>query len=272
MGTSNFHYRDTLYALDTYVSADAAECTCDQEALAATCDHESDCPAIDGYHDESIYDDVKAELMHAFKEVKAKQATCIYEVGGEWTNDNRNFDGHIIGRAYYDVDKLAYTLGIENIEFDLNLTIGDDYCLRPGYYSGFNFDRITCRYADYATDELDALSDAIHERLYKYDEAYINEWIADREEEVEDGSFDTLNDACEAYGLEIPTHLDLPTEIDDLFYYIADLIYANIMDNVTAAVNEMDALYDELGDKHFDRFRVVARASNGETSYEKVNA
>ena len=271
MGTSNFLYRDTLYALDTYVSADAAECTCDREALAATCEHESDCPALNGYHDEFIYDDVKAELMRAFKEAKAKHATCIYEVEGEWTNDNHNFDGHIIGRAYFEVNKLAYTLGIENIELDLNLTIGDDYCLRPGYYSGFNFDRITCRYADYAADELDALSDAIRERLYKYDEAYINEWLADREAEVQDGMFDTLNDACEAYGLKIPTYLDLPTDIDDLFYYIADLIHANIMDNVTTAVNEMDALYNELGSKHFDCYHVTAWASNGEVSYAKVN-
>ena len=272
MGTSNFLYRDTLYALDTYVPADATECTCDQEALAVTCDHESDCPAIDGYHDESIYDDVKAELMHAFKGAKAKHATAIYEVAGERTNDTRNFEGHIIGRAYFEVNKLAYTLGIENIELDLNLAIGDDYCLRSGYYSGFNFDRVTCRYADYATDELDALLDAIHERLHKYDEAYINEWLADREAEVQDGSFDTLADACEAYGLEIPTHLDLLSDTDELFDYIVDLIHANIMDNVTAAVNEMNALYDELGNKHFDRYRFVARASNGETSYEKVNA
>ena len=271
MGTSNFSYRDTLYALDTYVSADAAECTCDQEALAVTCDHESDCPAQNGYHDESIYDDVKTELMHAFKKAKAKHATTIYEVADEWTNDIRNFEGRIIGRAYYEVNKFAYTLGIENIELDLNLTIGDDYCLRSGYYSGFNFDRITCRYANYATDELDALLDAIHERLYKYDEAYINEWIADREDEVQDGSFDTLADACEAYGLEIPTHLDLLTDTNELFDYIVDLIHANIMDNVTAAVNEMNALYDELGGKHFDRYRFVARASNGETFHEKVN-
>ena len=271
MGTSNFLYRDTLYALDTYVSADATECTCDQEALAAECEHESDCPAIDGYHDESIYDDVKAELMHAFKEAKAKHTT-IYEVGGEWTNDNRNFDGHIIGRAYYEVNKFACTLGIENIELGLNLVIGDDYCLRPGYYSGFNFDRITCRYADYATDELDALSDAIRESLHKYDEAYISEWLADREAEVQDGSFDTLVDACEAYGLKLPPHLNLLTVTDELFTYIADLIHANIMDNVTAAVNEMNALYDELGSKHFDCYRAAAWASNGETFYEKVNA
>ena len=261
MGSSNFIYRDTLYALDTYVSADETECTCD---------HESDCPAPNGYHDEVIYDDVKAELMHAFAQAQAKHTTTIYEVGGEWTNDSRNFDGRIVGRAYYEVNKFAYTLGIENIELDLNLMIGDDYCLRPGYYSGFNFDRITCRYADYATDELDALLDAIHERLHKYDEAYINEWLADREAEVQDGSFDTLTDACEAYGLDLPPHLNL-TDTDELFNYIVDLIHANIMDNVTAAVNEMNALYDELGGKYFDRYRAVW-ASNGETFYEKVNA
>ena len=271
MGTSNFLYRDSLYAMDTYVTADEAECQCDQKALAAGCEHESYCPALNGYHDEFIYDDTRQNLIRYFKDAKAKHTSTIYEVMDEWADDNQNFDGRIVGRAYYNVDRFAYTLGIEGIEPDFDLTIGDDYCLRSGYYGGFNFDRLTSRYADYGCDELDALSDDIHERLHKYDEADIYEWLADREAEVKDGLFDTLSDAYQNYGLELPPELNLLTVTDEMFTYIADLIHANIMDNVTKAVAEMDTIYHTLGKQYFEQQGEVARASNGETLYAKVS-
>lgn len=270
MGTSNFLYRDTLYAQDTWVSPNEAECQCDREALAVGCEHENDCPALNGYHDEFIYDDTRHNLIQYFKDAKVKHASTIYEVTDEWTNDNRNFDGRIVGRAYYNLDQFCCTLGIDNIEPDFSLTIGDDYCLRAGYYSGFNFDRTTSRYADYGCDELEALSDDIHERLHKYDEAGINEWLADREAEVQDGLFDTLADACEMYGLKLPPELALLTDTDGLQEYIANLIHTNIMDNVTKAVEELDTLYHSLGKKYFDSYKVSARFNNGETWYEKA--
>lgn len=269
MGTSNFLYRDSLYAMDTYVPA--GECQCDQEALTAGCEHESDCPTLNGYHDEFIYDNARQNLIQYFKDAKAKHVSTVYEVTDEWTDDNQNFGGRIVGRAYYNVDRFAYTLGIEGIEPDFDLTIGDDYCLRSGYYSGFNFDRLTNRYADYGCDELEALSDDIHERLHKYDEADIYEWLADREIEVQGGSFDTLSDACQNYGLELPPELNLLTSTDELFAYIADLIHANIMDNVTKAVEEMDTIYHTLGKQGFEQWGVVDRASNGETWYVKIS-
>lgn len=268
MGTSNFLYRDTLYALDTFVSE--GECTCDADAIAVGCEHEADCPAIAGYHDEFIYDDTRDELVQAFQAYKHKHITTVYGVTDEWINDNRNFDGRVVGRAYYNLDKFAYTLGIENINPEFDLSIGDDYCLRCGYYEGFNFDRTTCRYTDYGCDELDALSDDLYERLTKYDEADIAEWLADREAEVEDGLFDTLADACQMYGLELPSELALLTDTDELQEYISKLIHANIMDNVSKAVAEMDALYHSLGEKYFESYRVAARFSNGETWYEKI--
>ena len=271
MGTSNFLYRDSLYAMDTYVTADEAECQCDKKALAVGCEHESDCHALNGYHDEFIYDDTRKNLIQYFKDAKAKHTSTIYEVMDEWADDNQNFDGRIVGRAYYNVDRFAYTLGIEGIEPDFDLTIGDDYCLRSGYYSGFNFDRLTSRYADYGCDELEALSDDIHERLHKYDEAGINGWLADREAEVKDGLFDTLSDACQKYGLELTPEPNLLTVTDEVFTYIADLIHANIMDNVTKAVAEMDTIYHTLGKQYFEQQGEVARASNGETLYAKVS-
>lgn len=249
MGTSNFLYRDSLYAMDTYIPA--GECQCAQEALATGCGHESDCPALNGYHDEFIYDDTRRDLIQYFKDAKAKHASIIYEVTDEWTDDNRNFAGRIVGRAYYIVDRCAYKPGIEGIEPDFDLTIGDDYCLRSGYYSGFNFDRLTTLYADYGCDELEVLSDDIHEDLHEYDAADIREWLADREIEVQDGLFDTLSDACQNYGLELPPELNLLTATDEIFAYIADLIHANIMDNVTKAVEEMDTIYHTLGKQYF---------------------
>ena len=149
------------------------------------------------------------------------------------------------------------------------LTIGDDYCLRSGYYDGFNFDRVICRYADYGCDELKALSDDIHERLHKYDEADINEWLSDRETEVQDGCYGTIADACKAYGLPLPHELNLWTATDELFTYIADLIHANIMNNVTKAVEEMNTIYHSLGKQYFEPYDVAICMSNGEALYAK---
>lgn len=268
MGTSNFLYRDELYALSAFVPD--GECTCDADAIAVGCEHESACPAVTGHHDDFLYDDIQDLLMQDFKEYKRKHITTAYEVADEWTDDNRNFEGRIIGRAYYNVDGFAYKLDIEGIEPDFDLTIGDDYCLRSGYYAGFNFDRTTSRYADYGCDELDELSDDLYERLTKYDEADIAEWLADREAEVQDGLFDNLSNACQMFGLELPAELKSITDMDELQEYIAKLIHANIMDNVKRAVAEMDELYHSLGKKYFEKYQVSARFSNGETWYEKA--
>lgn len=238
MGTSNFLYRDTLYALDTYVPADEADCTCDKEALAVGCEHESGCPAIDGYHDEFLYDDTKANLIAAIDGYRNKSNYTIYadEKGG-WTNDNHNFEGHIIGHIYKD-----FTIGNEYALGEINFAVGDDFCLRNGYYSGFNLDRIQSCYADNGTDELEAVTDAIHEAIYQYDELRLSE-------AVEDGEL-TEEEAEE----------------------IKDKLYAEAVAEVEAFIVEADRIYHELGGKHFGSYRVVAQASNGETFYKKANA
>lgn len=238
MGTSNFLYRDTLYALETYVAADEKDCPCDKEALAAGCEHEHDCPAVDGFHDEFLYDDTKAALIAALNEYrKAKPDYVIYGDDDGWTNDNRRFEGKIIGRIYkeFTIDN-EYALGT------ISFAVGDDFCLRSGYYSGFNFDRVQSRYADNGTDGLEAVTDAIHEAIYKYDELRLSEAVDNEdltEEEAEE---------------------------------IKDKLYAEVVAEVETFVAEVDRIYHELGEKYFDSYRAVARASNGESLYEKTNA
>lgn len=237
MGTSNFYYRDTLYAIDTYVSADEAECHCGKEAVAVGCEHESDCPAIIGYHDEFIYDDMKYNLIVALDEYrKANPDYVIY--GGEdgWTNDSRNFNGRIVGRLYRD-----FTIDDAYAHRKITFTVGDDFCLRNGYYTGFNFDRVQSRYADNGTDEMETVTDAIHEAIYEYDELRLSISVDNEdltEEEAEE---------------------------------IKDKLYAKVVAEVEAFIAEADRIYRELGEKYFESHRVVARASNGETVYAKVS-
>lgn len=237
MGTSNFLYRDSLYAIDTYVSADEAECQCDKEALAAGCEHESDCPAIGGYHDEFIYDAMKANLIAALDEHrKANPDYVIY--GGEdgWTNDNRNFDGRIIGHIYKD-----FTIDSEYALGEITFAVGDDFCLRNGYYSGFNFDRVQSCYADNGTDGMEAVTDAIHEAIYKYDELRLSVSVDNEdltEEEAEE---------------------------------IKDKLYAEAVAEVEAFIAEANRIYHDLGKQYFEQYGAVTRASNGETVYAKVS-
>lgn len=236
MGTSNFLYRDTLYAMDTWVSPDEAECTCAQEALAVGCEHEADCPALNGYHDEFIYDDTKANLIAALDDYrKANPNYVIYGDDDGWTNDNRNFEGRIIGRIYKD-----FTIDNEYALGEITFAVGDDFCLRSGYYSGVNFDRVQSKYADNGTDELEAVTDAIHEAIYKYDELRLFEAVDNEdltEEEAEE---------------------------------IKDKLYAEAVAEVEAFIAEADRIYHGLGEKYFEIYRVVALASNGETLYEKT--
>ena len=276
MGTSNFLYRDTLYALDTYVSpgeadctcdreadctcdreaectcdreadctcdrealavgceheADCpalavgceheADCTCDREALAVGCEHEADCPALDGYHDEFIYDDTKDNLMADLDGYrKANPNYTIYSDDDGWTNDNRNFEGRIIGRIYKE-----FTLGDEHT---VDFTVGDDFCLRSGYYGGFNFDRVTCQYSTYGTNELENVTVFIHDAIFKYDKLCLDE-------AVDDGDLNFL----EAEALK-------------------EKIYAEGVAKVEAFIAEADRIYHELGEKYFESYRVVAQ-------------
>lgn len=239
MATSNFLFRDSLYAVDTYVPADEAECQCEcgHDGITAGCEHESDCPALNGYHDEFIYDDTKANLIAALDEYrKNNPAYTVYGDDDGWTNDNRNFEGRIIGRIYKD-----FTIDNEYALGTITFAVGDDFCLRNGYYSGFNFDRIQSRYADNGTDELEAVTDATHEAIYKYDELRLAEAVENEdltEEEAEE---------------------------------IKDKLYAEAVAEVEAFIAEADRIYHELGEKYFEQYNIGARASNGETLYTKVN-
>lgn len=230
MGTSNFLYRDTLYALDTFVSE--GECTCDATAIAVGCEHETDCPAVAGYHDEFLYDDIKSSIIGALDGYRKNNPNyTIYGDADGWTNDNRNFEGAIVGRIYKTI-----TIEHEQASRSFDLTIGDDFCLRSGYYSGFNFDRVTSKYADLGTDELEAITDEIHANIFKYDELCFDD------EDLSDEEIDAIKQE----------------------------IYDNAVAEVKAFIDEADRIYHEIGEKYFDNYRVAARFGNGETWYEKI--
>ena len=204
MGTSNFLYRDTLYALDTYVSCD---CDCEHED-ECTCEHEAECTCdcdCDGYHD--IKDSLVADLNGYCR--AADPGYTIYGDDGR-TNDNQNFGGHIVGRIYKE-----FTLGDEHARRTVDFTVGDDFCLRSGYYSGFNFDRVTCTYAAYGTNELENVTEFIYEALFKYDELCLAK-------AVEDGDLNFL----EAEALK-------------------EKIYAEVIAEVEAFIAEADRIFHE---------------------------
>jgi len=166
---------------------------------------------------------------------KANPNYVIYGGDDGWTNDNRNFEGRIIGRIYKD-----FTIDNEYALDTITFAVGDDFCLRSGYYSGFNFDRVQSKYADNGTDEQEAVTDAIHEAIYKYDELCLsvsvdNEDLTEEEAEV-----------------------------------IKDKLYAKAIAELEAFIVEADRIYHELGEKYFESYHVAARASNGETLYEKT--
>ena len=234
MGTSNFLYRDTLYALDTYVSPDdcdcdcehEAECTCEHEA-ECTCEHEAECTCdCDGYHDEFIYDefiydDIKESLRADLNGYcKANPNYTIYGDDAGRTNDNRNFEGHIVGRIYKE-----FTLGDEHT---VAFVVGDDFCLRSGYYHGFNFDRVVGKYSTYGTNELENVNNFIHEAIFN-DKLCINA-------AVDDGDLNFL----EAEALK-------------------EKIYAEVIAEVEAFIAEADRIFHELGEKYFESYRVVAQ-------------
>ena len=228
MGTSNFLYRDTLYALDTYVSPDDCDCDCEHEADytcehedECTCEHEADCTCdcdCDGYHD------IKESLMADLNGYcKANPNYTIYGDDAGRTNDNRNFEGHIVGRIYKE-----FTIDDERARRTVDFTVGDDFCIRSGYYSGFNFDRVTCTYAAYGTDELENVTEFIQEAIF-------NDKLG-LAKAVEDGDLNFL----EAEALK-------------------EKIYDEVVTKVEAFIAEADRIFHELGEKYFESYRVVAQ-------------
>lgn len=241
MGNSNFFYRDTLYALDTVVSPEDAECTCNHEAIATGCEHEPDCPTLEGYHAEFLYDDVKRNLisdLNAYRKNKQDYVIYGYVIYGYedgWTNDSRTFDGQIIGRIYKE-----FELDNEHASQTINFIIGDDFVLRSGYYSGFNFDRVQSAYADNGTDGGNEVKDYLYKALFTYDELLLDAAVRDGKLDEEDAE------------------------------EIREKLYEETCKEIDALIAEADRIYHEIGEKYFNKYRVVARASNGETLYSKV--
>ncbi|UZA04784.1 hypothetical protein LP092_15000 (plasmid) [Moraxella bovis] len=260
MATANFLYRDTLYAQSTYIHPNDCECHCDAKAISVGCEHESDCPVIQGYYDEWLYDDTKDNIIAHLEKIRTEKRYSGCTLYGDkdlgWTNDNRNFDGAIVGRMYKD---LTYCLGLDNTG-EIDVSIGDDFCLRPGYYEGFNFDRLTSQYATFGTDEFDNIKDDVWERIFKYDELCLQEFIDDRQDEVVNGVFSNLDEAFQAYGA------DKAFTFDEKCQECFDEIMA-IVDKFIADAN---SVFDEIGKCYFNQYACVARASNGEAFYQEI--
>ena len=210
MGTFNFLYRDTLYAID---------------------DDEYD------EYDEFNYEYTKYVLINDLDTIgKGKTIGTIYGVkDGYSIKDNRNFPAVAIGYVYKDFD-----IELDCVPGRIYLSVGDDLCLRRGYYSGFNFDRVTSRYATYGTDELDAVKQDLHDTIYKYDELRLSEEIAAgnlTEEEVKE---------------------------------LKDNLYKETIADIEDFIAEADNVYNSLGKKYFENYRELGRFNNGEAVYERA--
>ena len=105
MGTANFHFNDTLYALD-------------------------DCD------DEFLFEDTKENIKYAIKRFKNLEHVGVFFDGINTSKGSNVFDGLVVVDCYAKVlvDDLV---GNESINFTVNQLI----VLRVGYYSGFNLDR-----------------------------------------------------------------------------------------------------------------------------------
>lgn len=221
MGTANFMYRDTLYARN---------------------DYDDDYDEYDEYDEYDYdsnreYEDTKYALIEDLDTIgKGKTIGTVYGIeDGDYLHDSRSFPGIVIGRVYKDFSiENEYALG------SIDFTIGDDLCLRQGYYCGYNFDRVTPRYADYGTNELEIVKEALHDAIYKYDELRLAEEVEAEnltEEEVQE---------------------------------IKDTLYAKTLADVEAFIAEADNVYHSLGEKHFDHYREIGRFSNGEAVYQRA--
>ena len=123
-------------------------------------------------------------------------------------------EGRIIGHIYKEFEFTnAHTLGA------ITIAIGDDFCLSADYLSGFNSDRVTSRYADYGTHELDAITSAIRTAIYTDDELWLT--IPTDEGDITETEAENTKAKC----------------------------YAEAVDAVEAFIGEADRIYRELSEK-----------------------
>ena len=147
MATSNFYYRDTLYALD---NAD----------------------------DEFLYDYTVENIKHSLKQFDDLE-TDVYFDGLASSNDSRNFDGLIVVECHN-------TITLENVtpvDTVVEICVTQRLILRDGYYAGFNLDRDITLNFDHTEhdvdDTLDDFAGDIRLDVQKYDLFDIKECLED---------------------------------------------------------------------------------------------
>lgn len=149
MATSNFYYRDTLYALDNT-------------------------------DDEFLYGDTVENIEHSLKQFDDLE-TDVYFDGLALSNDTRNFDGLVVVECHNRV-----TLeNVTPVDTVLEICVTQRLILRGGYYTGFNLDRditLNFNHTEHdVKDTLDDLADDIRFEVQKYDLFDIEECFDDED-------------------------------------------------------------------------------------------
>lgn len=142
MGTSNFFYRDSLYAHNDF----------------------------DEFGYDCLKEDIKAFAEHYDK---TKKPSCRIVIGKhrdlDYFND-RNFSGPVLINVYYPIE-IEHEYG----EISLGL-LDENFGLRNGYYEGYNFDREGCGAYDASEEDIKTLKDDLYDRIYNYDELDLEEY------------------------------------------------------------------------------------------------
>lgn len=163
MGTSNFLYRDTLYAHENF---DKFEYDCLKEDVKAFAEY---------------YDKTKKPVCTILTD---KYADLGYM-------GNRNFSGPVLFNMYRHIN-IVHEYG----EISLG-AIGENFGLRSGYYEGFNFDREISDEYDASEEDIQNLKDDLHDRIFNYDELCLEEYCEDNDLSLEEEKNKVYNEACD---------------------------------------------------------------------------
>lgn len=192
MGTSNFAYRDRLFAVS--LNCDCAKCAEEEDEVYHGCDCSS------SYYDD-LLDNIRSTMNGMAKKTKNK-ITVTFDAypasHEEYTNDNHNYGGRILGRIIATSDF-----------FGQEIKLVKRVIVRSGYYDGANIDH-----------DLEMSS----EHTYEFKIAKDDDFKQCVESVIEDFVWqETMTKAQGAQHLKnmIKRFEAMQTALDDAFEYIA---------------------------------------------------